>query len=193
MTQASIENRTARIMIVDDNPEFLDGLKLTLEMENYTVITAVNGSNALETLDAAMDDGDGTLPDLILTDIMMPGMDGYALFDHVRANPFTNHIPIIFLTAKDSSDDIQHGKELGSEDYLTKLASTDEILASIRGKLARIEQRRALMAQIAISNGKSVETDEPTPIRWNLVILIVVFVVLFGIFGWGLATIMGVI
>lgn len=188
MAQAKTGNSAARIMIVDDNPEFLNGLKLTLEMENYTVITALNGSQALEILKTAEKKGTNALPDIILTDIMMPGMDGYALFDRVRANPFTNHIPIIFLTAKDSSDDIRYGKELGSEDYLTKLASTDEILASIRGKLARIEQRRALMGQIAASNGKP-----PSSVRWNLVILIVAFIVLFAIFGWGLATIMGLI
>ncbi len=194
MAQTGSENTSARIMIVDDNPEFLNGLKLTLEMENYEVIAAADGSKALKILETAVEQRNGVLPDIILTDIMMPGIDGYAFFDRVRANPYTNHIPIIFLTAKDSSDDIQHGKELGSEDYLTKLASTDEILASIRGKLARIEQRRALLQQIA-SNGSGQPSvkEMSSPIRWNLVILIAVFVVFLAIFGWGLATIMGLI
>lgn len=192
MVQTGIENTSAKIMIVDDNPEFLNGLKLTLEMENYAVITAVDGANALEALESAVEQGNGALPDIILTDIMMPGMDGYAFFDRVRANPYTNHIPIIFLTAKDSSDDIQHGKELGSEDYLTKLASTDEILASIRGKLARIQQRRALLEQVA-PNGQPSEIETTSPGRRKLVILIAVFVVFLALFGWGLATLMGLI
>ncbi len=192
MTSEITKNGSARIMIVDDNPEFLHGLKLTLKMENYTVVTADDGQTALSELNAALEAGNGALPDIILTDIMMPGMDGYAFFERVRANPYTNHIPIIFLTAKDSTDDIQHGKELGSEDYLTKLASTDEILASIRGKLARIEQRRALIGQIA-PNGRAASTSSSAPIRWNLIIMITVFVVLLGLFGWGLATIMGLI
>ncbi len=194
MAQTNFKNTSARIMIVDDNPEFLNGLKLTLEMENYEVTAATDGSKALKILETAIEQKNGVLPDIILTDIMMPGIDGYTFFDRVRANPYTNHIPIIFLTAKDSNDDIQHGKELGSEDYLTKLASTDEILASIRGKLARIEQRRALLQQIAFNDGgQPSEKKVSSPIRWNLVILIVVFVVFLAIFGWGLATIMGLI
>ncbi len=196
MTHSEIQPTSARIMIVDDNPEFLNGLALTLEMENYTVISAPDGTRALEMLERALSEGNGAsqLPDLILTDIMMPGMDGYAFYERVRANPYTNHIPIIFLTAKDSSDDIQYGKSLGSEDYLTKLASTEEILASVRGKLTRIQQRRELLGMVNNSAAKTEKsTDESTPIRWNLIVLVIVFIVLFAIFGWGIATIMGIL
>lgn len=196
MTNSEMQPTSARIMIVDDNPEFLNGLELTLEMESYTVLSAPDGTRALEMLEDALSAGNDAsqLPDLILTDIMMPGMDGYAFYERVRANPYTNHIPIIFLTAKDSSDDIQYGKSLGSEDYLTKLASTEEILASVRGKLARIQQRRELLGMVnnsAVKTEKS--TDEPTPIRWNLIVMVAVFIVLFAIFGWGVATIMGIL
>ncbi len=195
MTTSKAPPIFARIMIVDDNPEFLDGLKLTLEMENYTVISAVDGNGALEMLESALSAENGTaqLPDLILTDIMMPGMDGYAFYEQVRANPYTNHIPIIFLTVKDSSDDIQYGKALGSEDYLTKLASTEEILASVRGKLARIQQRRELVAQVTSAGQAESIPDKPSPIRWNLIVMVIVFIILFAIFGWGIATIMGII
>ncbi len=192
MTDA--ENTTARIMIVDDNPEFLAGLKLTLEMENYTVISAADGQQALDILEdaLAMRKGISPLPDLILVDIMMPVMDGYVFYERVRSNPYTNHIPMIFLTAKDSGGDIQHGKGLGIEDYLTKLASTDEILASIRGKLARIERRRALLEQ-TVTTGKNTSTETMSSRQRNLLIMIAVFVVLLIIFGWGLASIMGLL
>jgi len=195
MTTSNAQPTSVRIMIVDDNPEFLDGLKLTLEMENYTVISAPDGTRALEMLEDALSAGNSAsqLPDLILTDIMMPGMDGYAFYERVRANPYTNHIPIIFLTAKDSSDDIQYGKSLGSEDYLTKLASTEEILASVRGKLARIQQRRELLGMVHSTGQAENTADEPASVRWNLIVMVIVFIVLFAIFGWGIATIMGII
>lgn len=192
-----MDNKTlARIMIVDDNQAFLNGLKLTLEMENYAVVPATDGQQALDMLNSALGGQNGSppLPDLILTDIMMPGIDGYAFYERVRSNPYTNHIPIIFLTAKDSDADIRYGKELGSEDYLTKLASTEEILASVRGKLARIEQRRALLGQASVSQNDGTESLTNTvPNRKNLYIMIAAFVVLIVIFGWGLAAIMGLI
>lgn len=141
------------IMVVDDNPEFLSGIELTLEMEGYKVLTALNGQHALDKLKTAFR-GKGSegpslkrLPDLILADIMMPVMDGYEFYEHTRANPYLNHIPFIFLTAKSSDEDIQRGKELGVDDYLAKPVSPDVLLASIRGKLKRIEQQRALAAQ----------------------------------------------
>jgi len=184
------EKSPTRILIVDDNPEFLGGLKLTLEMENYIVDTAINGKDAIEKLQIAIESNASHIPDLILTDIMMPVMDGYEFYETVRANPYTNHIPVIFLTAKDSDADIRLGKELGSEDYLTKLASTDEILASIRGKLARIEQRRALLGQVAKAGQN---TNASIHRRRNLVIMITAFVILLAVFGWGLASIIGLV
>ncbi len=180
----------ALIMIVDDNLEFLDGLELTLSMEGFKLWRATNGQQALDELKAAFLDQsqEGTameyLPDLILADIMMPVMDGYAFYDRVRANPYTNHIPFIFLTAKDNDVDIQYGKELGSEDYLTKLCSTEDLLASIRGKLNRVKQRRLLAAQYT-------EEEENKPFRGNIIILTVIFAFLVAAFCLGIATIMG--
>jgi DNA-binding response OmpR family regulator len=78
---------------------------------------------------------------------MMPVMDGYALYEEMRANPYLNYIPLIFLTAKSGQEDIRYGKELGADDYLTKLASAEDILAAVRGKLKRVEQQRVLAHQ----------------------------------------------
>ncbi len=141
------------IMVVDDNPEFLDGIRLTLEMEGYEVCTAINGQEALDRLkavflgDEAAAGGLTRLPDLVLVDIMMPVMDGYALYEEMRANPYLNHIPLVFLTAKSAEEDVRYGKELGADDYLTKLASSEDVLATIRGKLRRVAQQRSLAQQ----------------------------------------------
>ena len=146
----STEEPKPLVMVVDDNPEFLDGITLTLEMEGYQVQTALHGQDALDQLKAAFfregqeSGGLDRLPDLMLVDIMMPVMDGYALYEEMRANPFLNHIPLVFLTAKSADEDIRYGKELGADDYLTKLAPPEDILATVRGKLRRVERQRAL-------------------------------------------------
>ena len=158
--QQNAQSSKALIMVVDDNPEFLNGIGLTLEMVGYQVWAATDGQDALDQLKAAFlrEEGDKKrLPDLILVDIMMPVMDGYALYDEMRSNPYLNHIPFVFLTAKSAEEDIRYGKELGADDYLTKLASSEDILATIRGKLKRVEQQRALAAQFAGDPGRPVE------------------------------------
>ncbi|MDM8520248.1 response regulator [Anaerolineales bacterium HSG6] len=130
------------IMVVDDQPDLVDGVKLILEVEGYDVWTAANGQHALDKLESTFmrrneQDGSRALPDLILADIMMPVMDGYTLFERVKANPYLQNIPFIFLTAKVDDVDIRRGKELGVDDYLTKPAQPDDLLSSIRGKLKR--------------------------------------------------------
>jgi CheY-like chemotaxis protein len=187
------QNHEALIMVVDDNPEFLKGLEFTLEMEGFSVWKASNGQHALDELQAVFQEKNpaGTamdrLPDLILVDIMMPVMDGYALYDRLRSNPYTNHIPVIFLTAKDSETDIRHGKELGSDDYLTKLTPAEDMIASIRGKLNRINQRRDLAAKY----NSEEEGYNDKLFKGNLTVLIIIFVFLIIIFIVGVATLTG--
>lgn len=121
------------ILVVDDNPELVDGVKLTLEMEDFQVLTATNGQEALEILERST-------PDLILTDIMMPGMDGYDFHAEVTKNEAWVHIPFIFLTAKTDKTDIRHGKELGADDYITKPFDPEDVVAAIRGRLKRMSE-----------------------------------------------------
>ena len=147
------QNQKPLIMVVDDNPEFLNGIELTLQMEGFEVWVSDNGQKALDALykvfKAQIEDDSilARLPDLILADIMMPVMDGYEFYEHTRKNPYLNHIPFIFLTAKGDNADIRHGKEMGSDDYLPKLTPTDDILATVRGKLKRVAQQQALATQ----------------------------------------------
>lgn len=153
----------ALIMMVDDNPEFINGIEMVLEMEGFKVWTATQGQDALDQLQAVFL-GEGIadpeitrLPDLILADIMMPVMDGYDFYEKARGNPYLNSIPIIFLTAKSSDVDVRRGKSLGSDDYLSKLCTPEDLLASVNGKLRRVQQQRGL------ARGFTGDTSKPAP------------------------------
>jgi len=150
----------ALIMMVDDNPEFISGIEMVLEMEGFKVWTAEQGQDALDQLQAVFlgesvaDPEITRLPDLILADIMMPVMDGYDFYEKTRGNPYLNSIPFIFLTAKSSDIDIRRGKALGSDDYLSKLCTPEDLLASVNGKLLRVEQQRSLAGQFTGDTSK---------------------------------------
>ena len=120
------------IIIVEDDPNILKYLKMTLEFNECQVITAENGKEGLKVLSKLRD-----CPDLIISDIMMPEMNGYDFFDVVSNNPTYYHVPFIFLSALDSPEDIRLGKMLGADDYLTKPINEDDLLATIAGKIKR--------------------------------------------------------
>ena len=102
-----------KILVADDEPYILMALTDAVEMEGYDCVTAVNGKDALEKARAEV-------PDLILLDIMMPYMDGYEVCEELKGDPATRDIPVIRLTAKSQQVDIQRGKEVGADDYITK-------------------------------------------------------------------------
>jgi DNA-binding response OmpR family regulator/tRNA A-37 threonylcarbamoyl transferase component Bud32 len=129
--QDSIQENS--ILVVDDQVELLDGLKLALEAAGSQVLTATDGVEALEILRAQT-------VDLILADIAMPRMNGYQLYEHVRQNPGWTLIPFVFLTARTLDSDIRYGKELGVDDYLTKPIRPEDLLATVSGKLRRARQ-----------------------------------------------------
>ncbi len=170
------------IMVVDDQPDFIDGVKLILETEGYKVWTASDGKDALDQLlhsfkqrneqSGRMNHHTKYLPDLILADIMMPIMDGYTFHDKVRSNPYLNHIPFIFLTAKTDNDDVRHGKEMGADDYLTKPCQPDDLLATVRGKLKLTSQRKALAHQFTGSPGG------PSAVGIFVIVAVIVIIVI---------------
>jgi len=123
----------AFILVVDDEPRFLNGIRLILEAEGYQVLTAGDGVEALVVLQSQP-------VDLILADIAMPRMNGYQLYERVRENPQWVAVPFIFLTARVLDSDVRYGKEMGVDDYLTKPIEAEDILAAVRGKLRRIRQ-----------------------------------------------------
>lgn len=115
-----------RLLIIDDDKKMLKLLKDFLELENYSIITAENGTAALQKLSAS--------PDLILLDINMPGMNGLELCKHIR-----NYVscPIIFCTARIEDEDKIIGLKAGGDDYIVKPFNLDELLARIEAHLRR--------------------------------------------------------
>lgn len=121
------------ILIVDDVATNLDLLR-SLLIDKYNVKVAKNGS-------AAINIAQNSHPDLILLDIMMPGMDGLQVCKQLKSDPNTRDIPIIFLTAKTETDDIVAGFEAGGIDYLTKPFNPHELLARVNTQILIKEQR----------------------------------------------------
>ena len=117
-----------RILLVDDTPANLAVLREALASENYKLAFANSGEKALEIIP-------NLSPNLILLDIMMPGIDGYETCTRLKQNSKTKDIPIIFITAKKETDDIVQGFQVGGVDYITKPFHKEEVRARIRNHL----------------------------------------------------------
>lgn len=130
-----------RVLFVEDDVNLLEGVKTVLELDGYLVTTAENGEQALAALRAASKQGDGAMPELIVSDIMMPKMDGIQLLREVRKEPAWLGIPFIFLTARSEKMDVQRGKQLGVDDYLIKPFDAEDLLIAVD---SRMNRQRAL-------------------------------------------------
>ena len=145
------------ILVVDDSPTNLAILNVVLR-EVYNVVTATNGPDALN-LSASEE------PDLIILDIMMPGMDGYEICDRLKANPFTKDIPVMFVTAMDQERQEAKGLAMGAVDYLAKPVSPPIVLARVRNQLELKKQRDFLRrlssvdGLTGVANRRSFEED----------------------------------
>lgn len=124
-----MEERKARIMVVDDEFDLCDILKFNLETDGYQVATTHSAEEALEK--------DLSKIDLLLLDVMMGGMDGFTMARKLKENPATANIPIIFLTAKTTENDKVNGLNIGADDYIAKPFSVREVLARVRAVLRR--------------------------------------------------------
>ncbi len=111
----------AKVLVVDDDPVIVKLLQVNFEMEGYTVVTANDG---VEGLERAREER----PDIVLLDIMMPRMDGLEVTRALKGDDATKSIPIILLSAKAQSSDVQAGREMGADDYLTKPFDPLELL-----------------------------------------------------------------
>jgi len=117
-----------RVLIVDDNRQIRRMLRRHLMKKEYDISEAENGIMALAEVEKA-------LPDLILLDVMMPGMDGFEVCKRLKQNPASSDIPVIFLTAKSEDDDVIAGLELGAVDYVTKPFSHKELMTRVNTHL----------------------------------------------------------
>ena len=123
-----------KILVIEDEPEMRRNLTTILRLEKFHPLPAENGRVGLELAKKER-------PDLILCDVMMPGLDGYGVIAALRADADTVTIPFIFLTARGEKPDIRAGMNLGADDYLTKPVGKADLLAAIGSRLERAVQQ----------------------------------------------------
>ena len=131
-----------KVLIVDDIAESNDVLAITLESEGYEVAAAMSGEEALQIAEAY-------LPDLVLMDVRMGGIDGFDTCRRLKNNKVTSNIPVIFITASARTKDIEEGFSCGGVDYVTKPFRQGEVLARVR---AHLHIRRLLERQEKLIN-----------------------------------------
>lgn len=145
-----MEKADKRILVVDDEQDLCEILSFNIQIEGYYVDTANSAEEALE-MDIAS-------YDLLLLDVMMGGMSGFQLAKQLKENPMTAHVPIIFLTARDTENDTLTGFNLGADDYISKPFSIREVMVRIRAVLRRTAEQ----------NGSA---DEPKVIGYQGLVL----------------------
>ena len=124
--------RRARILIVDDDANNRLLLQVMLANDGYDIVTASAGTEALALVEQRP-------PDLIVLDVMMPGMDGYQVAARIKTNPATRHIPVIMLTALSDKNSMMHGLNAGAEEFLTKPVVRAELSVRVKNLLRLTE------------------------------------------------------
>ncbi|HEX6567508.1 MAG TPA: response regulator transcription factor, partial [Acidimicrobiales bacterium] len=118
----------ARLLVVDDEPNIVELLSTSLRFAGFEVATAMSGADAVRSAERHR-------PDLVLLDVMLPDVDGFVVLRRLRER--RDHLPVLFLTARDANDDKVTGLTLGGDDYVTKPFSLEEVVARIRAVLRR--------------------------------------------------------
>jgi two-component system OmpR family response regulator len=145
----------ARLLVVDDEPNIVELLSASLRFAGFEVETAAGG---LEAVDKART----FRPDLLVLDVMMPGLDGFGVVRRLRQDGVRT--PVVFLTAKDGTEDKVTGLTLGGDDYVTKPFSLEEVVARIRAVLRRVSTSPAAAKQLSFAD---IELDEDTHEVWK--------------------------
>jgi DNA-binding response OmpR family regulator len=125
----------ARVLVVEDNADISDLIRRYLERAGHEVEAIASGGDALPRARAA-------LPDVVILDVMLPGMDGWQVCQVLRRDAKTSHVPIIMLTARGEEADRVRGLEIGADDYVTKPFSPKELVARVAALLRRIDRRK---------------------------------------------------
>jgi CheY-like chemotaxis protein/DNA-binding CsgD family transcriptional regulator len=142
---ASIQSQShPTVMIIDDTPDNLALLSDTLSESGYRVLVATDGALALEQINYV-------IPDIILLDVMMPGIDGYETCKRLKADPKTAAIPVLFMTALNELDDLLRGFGEGAVDYLVKPIRPPEVLARVEAQISQV--RTLQRVEDALNNG----------------------------------------
>ncbi len=126
----SPDNRASKVVVIEDDPEMINLVKLILKKEGFDVVGAMGGRDGLDAIEHLS-------PDLVLLDLMMPDIDGWEVYQTMKANDQTKNIPVIIITAKAQSIDKVLGLHIAKvDDYITKPFSPNELVASVRRVLA---------------------------------------------------------
>jgi two-component system OmpR family response regulator len=147
----------ARLLVVDDEPNIVDLLATSLRFAGFEVATARNGPEALRVAETFR-------PDLLVLDVMMPGVDGFTVVRRLRQDGIS--APVVFLTAKDGTEDTVTGLTLGGDDYVTKPFSLEEVVARIRAVLRRFAESAPARSSSMLSFA-DLELDEDTHEVWK--------------------------
>jgi PleD family two-component response regulator len=148
----------ARILIVEDDFDISNMLKIYFNGQGYDVEIAGRGNTALEKTRQ-------NLPHLIVLDIMLPDIDGYEVCRNLRTSTRTSHIPIIFLTQKDERSDKLQGLELGADDYITKPFDIEELKLRVQNAIARAERESLTDPRSGLPSGRLIEDQLRAIIR----------------------------
>ncbi len=158
---------SATVVIAEDEPDIRNNLQRLLGMEGFTVFAAPNGQEAWRLVQTH-------LPDLVLSDVMMPEMTGHALVQALRSTPATAHIPIVLLTAKADRSDVREGMNIGADDYLIKPVQRTELLSCIQTQLDKAATRhmasRSALAQAHRLMHYDPVTDLPNRAHFQLLL-----------------------
>lgn len=146
-----MEANKTKILVVDDEQDLCEILKFNLETEGYQADTANSGEEAMS-MDIAS-------YDLLLLDVMMGGMSGFQLAKQLKENPMTAHVPIIFLTARDTENDTVTGFNLGADDYISKPFSIREVMVRVRAVLRRTKEQRGNSSEPSLINYQGLQLN----------------------------------
>ena len=151
-------NNRPKILIVDDDPLNVKLLAAKLPAESYEILTAYDGREALQKVETES-------PDLVLLDVMMPGIDGYQVTRSLKKDPNTRDIPIVMVTALDSTDDKVKGLEAGADEFLNKPVNSSELKTRVQSFLRLRQYQQQLQAQLSAkaSVSEPVDTENGQP------------------------------
>jgi DNA-binding NarL/FixJ family response regulator len=147
-----------KVLVIEDQPQMRKNIATILEMENFHVLIASDGQTGIEMAKTQR-------PDLIVCDIMMPGLDGYQVLQQLRGVAATATVPFIFLTAKSDKADLRSGMNLGADDYLTKPVSREDLLTAIQVRLGRRRAHEVELASAKSGGGFSPNFDSAKPLE----------------------------
>ncbi|MDD2366483.1 MAG: response regulator transcription factor [Desulfuromonadaceae bacterium] len=153
------------ILVIEDDLTIIEVMESVLGSEGFAVRTASNGPDGIGMIRDVR-------PDLILCDIMMPGMDGYSVLETLKLNDEFSDIPFIFVTALDDRTNFRRGMSSGADDYLTKPFLAEELIAAVTGRLHRIEILRLKAERSAFREEHNFLRQHITPRELEVLLLV---------------------